>query len=473
MVSRDYHGVAGVLVILAVIGATAAWLFFTTSKELVSKASDRLAQRKPTDYPQLVSVEPLPPMEDGSMCEWVPAGTPTRLVAAIQEERFASAGARTSSVDVRPVVKLERRPLRVIRDPYPTYTAVALDVKHNEIVLQDENLFQIMAFDRVANTPPAASMTEPKRLIGGFNTKMEFNCGLYVDPKTGDIYSVNNDTLNNVVVFSREARGNVPPTRELATPHRTYGITVDEVAEEMFLTVQDPPFVVVYNKYAKGNEKPIRILRGNKAQMADPHGIGLDTKNGWMFVANYGNASSYDESAAGGPVQGRADGAVSIPGKVPGSGKFLPPSITVYSIKASGDTAPIRVIQGPDTQLNWPAQIYVDEEHGELYVANDGHDAILVFRVTDSGNAAPIRILKGPKTQIKNPTGVAVDNFNDELVVANMGNHRATVYSRTAQGDTPPVRTIRAGPEGMPALMIGNPGSIAYDTKREQILVPN
>jgi len=158
---------------------------------------------------------------------------------------------------------------------------------------------------------------------------------------------------------------------------------------------------------------------------------------------------------------------------LPGSGRYEPPSISVYSIRASGDTTPLRVIEGPDTQLNWPAHISLDEEHGEVYVANDGTDAILVFRVTDSGNVAPARVLKGPKTQIKNPTGVYVDTVNNELIVANMGNHRATVYARTAQGDTPPIRTIRTAADGTPALQIGNPGAVAYDSKRDELLVPN
>ena len=50
-------------------------------------------------------------------------------------------------------------PLRVIKDPYPTYSAVAVDFNNGEIVLQDENLFQIMVYDRTANTPPQAAMT--------------------------------------------------------------------------------------------------------------------------------------------------------------------------------------------------------------------------------------------------------------------------------------------------------------------------
>jgi 6-phosphogluconolactonase (cycloisomerase 2 family) len=158
---------------------------------------------------------------------------------------------------------------------------------------------------------------------------------------------------------------------------------------------------------------------------------------------------------------------------LPGSGRYEPPSITVYPLDARGDNPPLRVIEGPDTQLNWPAHISVDEEHGDVYIANDGTDAILVFRVTDSGNVRPTRVLKGPKTQIKNPTGVFVDTVNNELVVANMGNHRATVYPRSAEGDTPPIRTIRTAPNGTPALQIGNPGAVAYDTKRDEILVPN
>jgi DNA-binding beta-propeller fold protein YncE len=440
----------------------------TVSLAIGSQAGSGL---KPTGYPQLVSVEPLPETAmEGEMCTWLPAGSPAVLAANIQRERQEFLTAQSSSAavaDRRSPVVLNRPPARVIRDPYPTYSAVAVDPKNNEIVLQDENLFQLMVYDRMTNTPPSARLSEPKRIIAGHDTKVEFNCAIYIDPKTGDLYSVNNDTLDTMTVFSRNQSGNARPARELSTPHRTYGIAVDEAHEEMFLTVQDPPMVVVYNKNAKGEDKPLRVLRGNRTGLEDPHGIGLDTKNGWMFVANYGNVAAHPDG-----------GGNSLPGRgyaemVPGSGRYEPPSITVYPLEARGDTPPLHIIEGPDTQLNWPAHISLDEEHGEIYVANDGTDAILVFRVTDSGNASPTRVLKGSKTQIKNPTGVYVDTVNNELVVANMGNHRATVYPRTAQGDTTPIRTIRTAANGTPALQIGNPGAVAYDTKRDEILVPN
>ena len=178
-----------------------------------------------TSGPRLVSVQPLPEMNaDGPMCQWMPASATSAMLAAFQQSNRASGSA--ADQDLRNGI-VDRPPLRVIKDPYPTYSAVAMDFNHDEIVLLDENLFQIMAYDRTANTPPTATMTEPKRVIGGHHTKIEFNCGLYIDPKNGDIYAVNNDTLDTLVIFNREAKGDVPPTRELSTPHRTYGIAVD------------------------------------------------------------------------------------------------------------------------------------------------------------------------------------------------------------------------------------------------------
>ncbi len=430
---------------------------------------------------RLVSVQPLPDM--GQLCEVLPPARPERLIAALQEtppdrNSALAASAAASRAALRSVPG-NRDPVRMVRDPYASYSAVTVDMARNEIILQDENLFQIMTYDRTANTPPSATMTEPKRIITGPKTKVEFNCGLYVDPKTGDIYSIANDTVDTMVVFTRDQKGDVPPARELKTPHRTFGIAVDEKAEELYLTVQTPSSIMVYRKMAKGNEPPIRIIEGDHTRLADPHGIAIDTKNKLMYVANHGSVAFSQEGKnfTRYPAEG---GGWHIPDEnerrkfmVPGSGKFEPPSITVYPLNGVGDVAPLRTITGSATQLDWPAQMVFDEEHGELFVANDVGDSILVFAANASGNAAPIRVIKGAKTGLKFPTGIFLDTEHQELVIANMGNHSATVYPRAANGDTPPLRTIRGSPPGKQALDIGNPGAVAYDTKREQILVPN
>lgn len=399
------------------------------------------------------SIEPDAGAVNGQMCEWAPASSHTTLVASLlRQEAGGAVRAAAANDPSRREVALDRTPLRVIRDTYPTYSAVAIDPARKEIVLQDENLFQILVYDRLSNTPPTAGMTEPKRIIAGRNTKVEFNCALYIDPQSGDIYSVNNDTLDTLTVFSREARGDVPPNRELHTPHRTYGIAVDEEAQEMFLTVEHPPEIVVYQKLASGNDKPLRVIEGHSTGLEDAHGIAIDPKNQLMYVSNHGHTSD--------PAS-------------PGGGRFEPPSITVYPLKASGDVKPLRTIEGPKTRLNWPAHMFLDVERQELYVANDVDHSILVFRAGDDGDVAPSRMIRGSRTGLQNPTGVYLDLLNNEVVAANMGNHTATVYPRTADGDVAPLRVIRSGPPGKLSLAIGNPGAAGYDSKREEILVPN
>lgn len=415
----------------------------------ISAGRTRMVSERLTDSPQLISIQPLPAAES-QMCEWAPV----RSVAMLPQERLSARGpaAASAEADLRKSTDSDRAPVRVIRDTYPTYSAIAVDPKAGEVFLEDENLFGIKVFNRTDNTPPTASFTEPKRVLGGMKTKLEFNCGLYIDPGNGDVYSVANDTVDTMVVFPHDAKGNVAPMRELKTPHGTYGVAVDESAQELYLTVEHNNAVVVYPKNASGNTKPTRDLEGDHTRLADPHGISIDNKNKWMFVSNHGHMKNR---------------------KIPGSGRFEPPSINVYPLQATGDTAPLRVISGARTQLNWPAAMYLDQEHGEMFVANDAADSILVFRETDNGDAAPLRVIQGSRTGLKNPTGLYLDTKNQELWVSNMGNHSATAFARAASGDVAPLRTIRSAPAGSVALAIGNPGATAYDTKREQILVPN
>jgi hypothetical protein len=355
-----------------------------------------------------------------------------------------------------------------------------VDPTRNEIVTEDENRDQIVVYGRLDNTPAQATMTEPKRVIGGRNTKISENCGLYIDPFSGDIYSVNGDTTNYMTVWTPEQKGNATPTRALNVPHRAFAVAVDEPDKEMFITIEAPAAVVVYPKDANGQQIPLRILEGDKTLLADAHGLAVDPKNGVMYVANQGATASntgdggwtHDVKAAGSEVEWMPD-TDRWRYLVPGTGTFLPPSITVYPLKASGDSAPIRVIRGPKTHLDWPAHISLDAERNELYVANTVTNEILVFRATDNGDVAPIRIVHGPKTGLSHPHGIFVDTKNDELVAANFGNHSSTIYPRMATGDVAPLRTIRAAPANAPAPMFGNIGALTYDTKRDQVLAPN
>jgi len=134
---------------------------------------------------------------------------------------------------------------------------------------------------------------------------------------------------------------------------------------------------------------------------------------------------------------------------------------------------PLWIIEGPNTRLNWPSHIALHEDRQELFVANDADDSILVFKAGDKGDVAPIRMLNGPNTGIKNPPSITLDLKNAEIAIASMGTHSILFFPVTADGDVKPSRTIRSGPSNQVALNIGNPGAVGYDTKRDQILVPN
>ena len=133
----------------------------------------------------------------------------------------------------------------------------------------------------------------------------------------------------------------------------------------------------------------------------------------------------------------------------------------------------MRVIQGSNTQLNWPGVMSLDTDTGDLYIANDLGHSILVFRGTDQGNVQPRRVIKGGKTGLSYPVSVFVDMKNKELWATNVGNASATVYPLAANGDAAPRRTIRSAPRGKVSLRFGKTQAVAYDSKREEILVPN
>jgi DNA-binding beta-propeller fold protein YncE len=471
----------GVLMLAAASLMASGLLFLGAVSRKEMQRGSVAALRRPTGQAQMVGFEALPEIQ-GEECEWVPASASTTLLAALQQEQDPARMKPPTAAQAEEVK--QRKPVRVIKDGYSAFSSVAVDTKHDEVVMTDESLFQILTYKRTENTPRAARMSEPKRMLGGLKTYIEFQCALYIDQRSGDIYAVNNDTVDRLVIFSREQKGDEVPSRIVRTPHTTYGIAVDEPTQELFLTVQEAAAVSVFRKNAKENEAPLRLIQGPKTGLGDPHGIAVDSTRDLLFVTNFGSVAEKDASRSPVPTtraeeelysarSAKANWPLARESAVPGSGKFVPPSITVYPKNAQGDVVPTRVIQGPKTQLNWPTALSVDTKRGVLFVANDTGDSILVFDVNANGDSAPARVIKGPKSMIKSPTGVFYDADHDELWVSNFGNHTATVYKGDASGDAAPLRVVRSAPVDVPVPNIGNAYAPAYDSKRDEILVPN
>ena len=367
-----------------------------------------------------------------------------------------------------PIV-LEKAPVRVIEDPYPTFNGIAVNHERDEVIMVDDNHGAVLTYG--SQFTPTDRPNEPRRRIAGPKTQFGMVCSVTVSSERKEIYAVNNDTGDNIVVFPLDGDGEVAPIRELNVDHGAWGIFLDEENDEVVITTQHIHKLSVYRSTAGGDEEPLRFIQGPNTGLADPHGVVVDIENDEIFVANHGNW--HKEETGGQPTQSAVDsGGTRSLG--PSTGRFLLPSITVYSRRAAGDVAPLRTIQGSKTGLNWPHGIYLDLVSGQIAVANAGDDSVLFFDRKANGDVAPVRAIRGPATGLDGPTQLTIDTKRDELWVTNWDNHTATIYPRTAEGNVAPLRRIRSAPASTPrATGFGNPGDVVFDPKRNEILVPN
>ena len=271
-----------------------------------------------------------------------------------------------------------------------------------------------------------------------------------MDPVHRELFTVNNDVEDRMVVFDYDARGNVKPKRLLYVPHQSWGIAFNKKRDEIALSVQTPNMFVVFKRDAQKFDAPVRSVRGPKTEMADPHGIYFDETHNEVFVANHGNfrpgelITSYTAYDARESRQERTGNAFSENAR----GRFVPSSLTVYDGDAKGDVAPLRTIPGPLSQIDWPMGVAVDEANNEIFVANNGDNSVLVFARTATGNVQPKRVIRGPATGIKGPMGVA-DRQGRDLGRELRRPHGAGVPAAgRGQRGAAPHRPQRAGREG-------------------------
>ena len=359
-------------------------------------------------------------------------------------------------------------PTRVISDPYPTLHSVAVDPINDRVFVSDPNRHAVWSYERLAASKGSEAVP-PLTGIRGPATGMMFIAAVTVDPDRQEVYTVDNDIGDRMMVFKYDANGNVKPIRSLDVPHQAWGLSINRARKEIAVSVEGPRQIVIYKQDAQGADAPLRMIRGPRTGLGDPHGVYFDGKNNEIVVANHGNQNG--RATLPGSIAPQRRGGGGDRGALVG-GRFDEPSITVYAGEASGDVAPIRRIQGGKTGLNWPMALSVDETHDEIAVANSGDSSIRIFSRSANGDVAPARILKGARSGIRGPMGVTFDVKNDELWVANYGDHTALVFSRTASGDAEPKRIVRNAPAGSPTVGFGNPGAVAYDSKRDELLVP-
>ena len=358
-------------------------------------------------------------------------------------------------------------PVRSIVDPYPVFNGIAVDSDNNIVAMTDGNRKSLLIYDRTAGSADSEEETKPLRQMIGPETNIGFVAGIMIDPKKREVFAVNNDIEDTMLVLPCEAKGNVRPSRLLSVPHQAWGLAYSPARKEMAVSVEMHNGIVFYRLDADGVEAPLRAMQGPHTGLADPHGIAWDETHNEIAVANHGNFRGLAKNTGSGCVPSTA------PSDDAEVGEFQLPSITIYPATAKGDQKPSRTIQGSKTQLDWPMGLAMDPVHNEIAIVNNGDNSVLFYQRTASGDVAPVRAIRGPRTRINRPMGLAIDTKNDEVWVANFADHTALAFNRSDSGDQAPKRIIRNAPAGTPSAGFGNPMAMANDSKREEILVPN
>src|ERR1700682_6665650 len=138
-------------------------------------------------------------------------------------------------------------------------------------------------------------------------------------------------------------------------------------------------------------------------------------------------------------------------------------AILTYRGAANSEERPIRIIQGPHTQLAAPEHLDVDPVHNEIFVpTRDG--AILVYPRDGQGDVAPLRVLRGPDTLLGSDEPLVVDPVHNLLISGGSGGRgqaRILIFNRTDSGNVKPKAVIGGTQTALYSLRGGVPGSPA------------
>ncbi|OFW39794.1 MAG: hypothetical protein A3J28_09080 [Acidobacteria bacterium RIFCSPLOWO2_12_FULL_60_22] len=257
-----------------------------------------------------------------------------------------------------------------------------------------------------------------------------------------------------IAVFARLAKENATPTRMIAgqktlLSRTMHDIRYDAVHDEILVSNPFGQAIMVFRGGANGEEAPIRIIQGPHTQLAGTSEAGLDRLD-------------VD------PVHNEI---------------FIPngDSILVFSREANGDVAPLRVIQGPDTQLNEGQSIAVDPVNNLIVVGDSRPQAprpyrgvLAVYNRTDKGNVKPRAVIGGPNSKIIRINQIQTYGPKGWIVAAQpgLGDEQEPegiyvgVWSNKDNGDVMPRWRI-----GGPKSTLKKPRGVVLDPQHKELIV--
>jgi hypothetical protein len=255
-----------------------------------------------------------------------------------------------------------------------------------------------------------------------------------------------------IAAFARLAKENTPPSRTLQgqktlISRTMHDFALDPIHDEIIVTSPLTQAILIFRGGANGEEPPLRYIQGPHTQIL---GVGAmdkvsaDPENNEIYLAIAFN------------------------------------KILVFDREASGDVAPKRVLAGPDTQIRFAEQtvgsgdvlpVRVDPVRNLLVVKSQGEKrgdpgALLIFDRTASGNTKPLRVIQGPNAALGGGGQIQITPAG--WIVAGSSGGSIGVWNIMDNGDVPPKWRI-------PVLKLTGVGvnGVAIDSIHKEVFVPS
>ena len=233
-----------------------------------------------------------------------------------------------------------------------------------------------------------------------------------------DEFLVTNPFAQAVLVFRGGANGEEAPIRVIQGPRTQIGVgspysgvdraEVDPIHNEIYVPIYNA--ILVFPREANGDVAPIRVIRGPDTQLNGSNVAAVDPVNNLLVVT----ARVVLPGTRG--RGGNAEDDRRMPGML------------IFNRTDSGNVKPRAVIAGPSTAIDRIQQIQVYPPKGWIVASMPGEGGkiepdrvfIGIWSIRDNGDIPPRWKLGGPNTTMKKPRGVALDPKHKELIVADM-----------------------------------------------------
>lgn len=230
---------------------------------------------------------------------------------------------------------------------------IRYDETRDEFVVSNPFARAILTFAGDADGEAA-----PIRVIQGSNTRLQNPDRVELDPVHGEIFVPNR---GSILVFPREADGNVAPIRVIEGPDTELtgirAIAVDPVNNLLIAgtdlrTADAESGLVIFERTANGNAKPLRIIRGPNTGIRRVTQMQVYSPGGWLVVTQPGRADVQEPEGA---------------------------FVGIWSIYNDGDVPPKWVIGGPKSKLKKPRGVALNPKNKEMIVADMRVNAVFTF----------------------------------------------------------------------------------------------